>query len=327
MKYNYVFFLPNNDYYWICYSDLAQLDNCKVFRDIKNQIPILSVFSRIHLSQKINNIIELPFKSLWHETFYDISFTQKRPLCFVFFVGILEPLWKRKFVEYLKRKYPEAKFVGYYADLVNAPHRILLNKPEVISHFFDLLINYDREDASKYGMLYYPTSYSNIAKIENNEICDVYFLGKAKDRLKKIFSIYEQLTLAGLKCDFYLVGVPEESKVQKKGLNYIDNMPYNENLRHIQSSRCILELLQKGAVGYTVRTWESIQFDKGLITDNLGILSSNYYNEHFVSVIKDGVVDVDYVKGYKAFRNPLKEKIRPKEFLLFLEKCLTEQSI
>ncbi|MCQ2107994.1 MAG: hypothetical protein MJZ05_04435 [Fibrobacter sp.] len=326
MKYNHIIFLPRNDFYWVCYSDLSQLDNCKLFRDIKTRSPFFSFLSRIHHSQKINNLIDLPFKSIWYKSFYDISFPKKRPLCFTFFVGILEPQWKRKFIEFLRKKYPTAKFVGYYTDLVNAPHRIVLNKPEAISSLFDELINYDREDAVKYGMSYYPTTFSNVVK---SEACgkkkDVYFLGKAKDRFEKIISVFNQLTSSGLKCDFYLVDVPEEKRILKEGLHYIKYMSYEDNLNHIQNSRCILELMQSGAVGYTIRTWESIQFDKCLITDNLGLFNTEYYDNRYVSFINQEIVDVDYIKNYKRFNNPLKTKIRPKGFLSFIENLLTKE--
>ena len=60
-----------------------------------------------------------------------------------------------------------------------------------------------------YGWIYYPLVYSEVHVEDDNDIpeSDVYFVGKAKDRLSEIISFFEKCDAAGLKCDFHLVDV------------------------------------------------------------------------------------------------------------------------
>lgn len=68
-----------------------------------------------------------------------------------------------------------------------------------------------------YGWVYYPLVYSEVHIEDNNDIpeSDVYFVGKAKDRLSEIISFFEKCDAAGLKCDFHIVGVPKRIRSSK----------------------------------------------------------------------------------------------------------------
>ena len=48
-------------------------------------------------------------------------------------------------------------------------------------------------------------------------------------------------------------------------------------LQFIQESRCILEIVKNGQVGFTMRTMEALFFERKLITNNLEILEADFY--------------------------------------------------
>jgi len=226
------------------------------------------------------------------------------------------------YIRYLRRKFPEAKFVCYYTDIIST----LDNKPEEIRSLFDLILTYDKEDARTYNLYYFPTSFSNYDLIDNKKVepCDVLFLGKAKDRLSKIYKVYQNLESQGINCTFFLVGVPPKEQIKHKGISYLDcPMDYETYLHHVKKCRCILEIEQNGAVGETLRTWEAINYNKALLTDNSGIINSTFYDSHYVRMIDDeGNVDIGFVKSYHEYENPLKDNIRPIKLLEYIQSKL-----
>lgn len=50
---------------------------------------------------------------------------------------------------------------------------------------------------------------------------DVFFVGANKGRLRLLLSIYDKLSNAGLKCDFFICGVEKKIKYFEKGLYII----------------------------------------------------------------------------------------------------------
>ena len=151
---------------------------------------------------------------------------------------------------------------------------------------FDLVLSYDKNDSETYGLLYYPTPYSSInIKEDPNYFSDVYFLGKAKNRLHEILNVYDQLEAKGLRCRFFITGLSKDISLNKKGIKIIESMTYKENLIYVRNSKCLLEIMQHGAVGITPRTWEAIMYNKHLITNNSFLKGTNYYNQSSVTIL------------------------------------------
>ena len=75
-------------------------------------------------------------------------------------------------------------------------------------------------------------------------------------------------------------------------------MSYLRMLKYSVSSRCLLEINQEGALGYTSRFLEAVMYDIKLITDNLSVLDSKFYNPRNIQYINDvNEIDPEFVKN------------------------------
>jgi hypothetical protein len=338
MKYNYVIFGYNWDFYKSSYKDVIDLVNVEYVPNHLSrkheQICLVTEFNkiiyflyRIHHSVLINNIINLPFKKVWFNFYFKNKFKDENPICFVFF-GRNAILEKFGYIDFLKKKYPKSKNVCFFQDLIHT-HEII-NIAE-IKRGYDLVISYDSVEAKNYNINYHPTVYSKFFVEYNTEIpkSDVYFLGAAKNRFDKIISIYQYLQSKGLKCEFYLTNVNLEDQLHYEGIHYISQMSYQKNLEHILRTECILEVMQKNATGYTMRTWEAIMYDKKLLTDNIEIIKAPFFNEANISVFENTDVlessDFFFEDFSRKTDHHYKENISPVKLLEFIERELQKK--
>ena len=112
------------------------------------------------------------------------------------------------------------------------------------------------------------------------------------------------------------------ANIQKDGIHYIENMSYKENLQHIKKCKFILELQQRGAVGPTLRTWEAICYNKYLITNNISIKESHFYDKKFVALILSDGIDFGDIECDEQYINTYKRFISPRNFLAFISEKL-----
>ena len=77
---------------------------------------------------------------------------------------------------------------------------------------------------------------------------DVFFIGANKGRYKHLLLIYDKLSNAGLKCDFFICDVAKKEQIKKDGIVYNKRITYDEVLKHIKASKCVLEVLQNGII-------------------------------------------------------------------------------
>lgn len=327
LNYNFILFFSENDYNKIIYSDFENLSCVRIQHGFKTKNRYLNILHYIHNSEKINRRINLPFKQIWFKNYFNQEkLDNSKPFCFIFLFIWVNRKFIKEYIGYLKKKFPNAKFVCYYTDIIST----LDNKPDETSSFFDLSISYDKNDARLYKMEYFPTSFSDIHlnKLDGVPFCDVLFLGRAKSRFKKIESAYKQLTSSGLKCLFFVTGVTIEEQIDHIGIIYLQSpMHYMEYLKHVVNCRFILEIEQPGAIGETLRTWEAIHFDKALLTDNIAIKDSIFFDSRYISIIQDGGINYDFIKNYEPIINPYKDKLRPIRLLEFIQDKLNTNTL
>lgn len=162
---------------------------------------------------------------------------------------------------------------------------------------------------------------------DENYKSDVYYLGIVKDRLSDILKVFDYFNSLSLKCNFILYGqIPDNIKRQYPTIKFINSLlPYMENLKYVKNTKCVLEIMQKGAVGITPRLWESLAYDKLFITNNKFIVSSGYYNSVFMKVIEEDnytKVEKEFFYGKPLYGEDLKKSMSPKNLILYIEEQL-----
>ena len=304
LHYNYVYFnnctsgkIDENEYNTICLKDLSTMKNVVVI-----PFPLYDKPTRIrrlynqHNSAKLNKAIRLPFKGIWFSSIFKNKFDSNKPICFVAASTNL-PI---DYFKYLKKRYPDCKVVKIHRDLLKVSHQHPDYSEKRMNEVFDLRLSYDKTEAEQYGLVYFDEIESKIdIPIDKNyPLCDVFFAGKAKDRMPKILEAYDVLTSAGLSCFFYITHVSESERVDLPGIKYSDSfMPYNEMLYYSVNAKCMLDINQTGAVGYTSRFLEAVIYNKLLIADNQSIRESKYYNPKFIQLVDTmDQIDTDFIK-------------------------------
>ncbi len=327
MAYNYILVgnCQGDNLYNYVFSDAKKIsyatyDGCFP----KNRVARL--FKRLHYSAKINNFVNLPFKDIWVkkriERFADL-FNNNNKICFILLSYCID-FDVKLFASIVKERFPDAKIVVLLTDLISANKEkvtVLNNSRDVA----DLIYTFDSGDSEKYNLKLCNLPYSNISysHSEKTNKYDVCFIGRAKNRLEEIVSAYKFFESHRLRCGFYIVGVPLVKQVFKDKINYCDLMGYSDYLKIIKESKCILEILQKGAAGNSVRVNEAIYFNKLLISNNKRLVNNSFYEPQYMKVYDDiEKIDVENFISINDINYQNKEKIFLPAFFKMIEEDL-----
>lgn len=272
MNFNYVFFFDIADYYKIMFKDISHMNNVGFCGNLSINNKILQFIKRVHCSSKLNSFINLPIKELWNKYYFQNTFGNNNRIIFVFH-GAFFRLIDVNYFAYLRSMYPDCICIMLFTDTVNSYYKCFNGDfgrrfdIGLVKNTFDFVLSYNEVDARKYGLIYYPLWYSKIEMHDNIQDIDVFFIGRAKDRLNLIHKAYHELTDIGLKCKFFVSGVSKEEQIYEDILYNVE-LSYMEVLQYVNRSRGILELCQSGTCGFTLRCLEALIYNKNLITDN-----------------------------------------------------------
>lgn len=161
------------------------------------------------------------------------------------------------------------------------------------------LCTFSKDDASTYKMRYVETFYNpQWPEYQSIEITnDVFFIGTEKGRGQILSNVKAELLLRDLLPDFRIAN-NRKAFYSKKYSRYL---PYQDVIKLIHRSRAILEILQSGQTGLSLRCMESLYFNKKLITNNESIRQSILYSPDRVFII--GLDSWDNLKEF--LNNPI----------------------
>ena len=332
LNYKYIVFNSNDNnalkknpdgYYTICLNDLEDMKDVQIVSQPLEHMPLwIRFIYSVYSSRRISRIIKLP-KSIWYPLYFRVEKAIDKPYCFVF----MNPYISNGYYAYLKKKYPNCKIVAVHRDLVRvwmelAPH--FIQNP-----MYDLEYIFDEKEASKYGMEYFHEFESKIELGDTSSfpVSDVFFAGKAKDRLPRLLEAYRIFNDHGLKCLFYITDVPHEQREELPGIVYADkNMNYREMLSYSNNAKCLLEINQKEAVGLTSRFLESVMYNKILITDNVEIEKSKFYNPSYIQCINDiSDIDPSIINNSDDVNYNYNDEFSPKHLICQIDAKLSEE--
>lgn len=183
-------------------------------------------------------------------------------------------------------------------------------------------------DSEKYGFRYGGTFYNpHLLKLtgkENRESkqTDVLFVGTDKGRKIYVNELENILTNEGIKCDFRIV----DNFKSLFYTGYSREVSYLDLCKLICNSKVILDVVQEGQYGLTLRIMEAILFGKKVITTNKYLAK----DEDFSSNENIYILDKYNFRGLKSFILkpviPYSENLKQKySFYSWMERLLKKQ--
>lgn len=268
---------------------------------------------------KCNSVIELPFNNLWFQ-YYDIFDVILRCSHLIVVDGALNQLNISE-LKQCKKINPNIKISLYLLNSISSKSPVLKGVRKK-SHLFswDYIFTFDHKDAEKYGYIYAGFMYYSkhtlipISKIKY----DAHFVGGLKgNRTDLICSVYSYLRNHGVICDFNLMHSSDKEGSILEGVNYYYGWrPYDEVLQKVNESNCIVEILQEGQQGSTLRYFEAVCYNKKLLTNNPSITSFPFYDSRYMmyfSRVED--IDFDWIKKQEVVDYNYNNEFSPKTFV------------
>ena len=144
------------------------------------------------------------------------------------------------------------------------------------------IYTFDPKDASRYK-IHFHNQFGRMLPVNNNYELkyDCYFLGKRKKRENLCNKIENILHQMGFKNLFIHVSSSN------------DIIPYAENIKYVFQSKCIIDIVQPGQTGLTLRPLEALFYKKKLITTNIEIQNYDFYKQENIFIWgKDSISDL-----------------------------------
>lgn len=147
------------------------------------------------------------------------------------------------------------------------------------------IYTFDQVDAQKYN-LNWLSQFLKCPKIDTNASIssDFYFLGFEKNRRHIIENLRKQLKQYNL--DFRIIH------------NSREMISYSENMNNISKTRCLVEIVQDGQAGLTLRALEAMFLNKKLLTNNRRIKEFDFYNSNNIFIY--GVDDLAHMDEFMS---------------------------
>lgn len=209
-------------------------------------------------------------------------------------------LVRMEFVKKMHWLFPNSKFVVLVYDTIDGAYGRIAQTNNVnyyndLKMGFDCVVTYNPFEAKKYGMTYLEKwPFPKYTPINEPDI-DVFFVGRAKDRLGLIYSIYDKLNCYGLALSFWVYDIDNCLINYDYSINYNKWLSYKSVLKLCSESRCIIDLCKDGNVS-ELRYNQAVSMGKKLITNDCTVVNRTYFNSNNILVISsDRDIDYDWI--------------------------------
>lgn len=336
MKYNYIIVFPGDyRYYRTVFGDAPKYDTVVYHEFLIQNQSLLNRAVRKLLSYRIlpRRLRDCLWMLIRRKVFCRFRKAAEemaepdKPLCLILFRNYLPDLQDGLY-EVIKKEFPGSKVVLYCTDLVGRIEGFRkLFAEHVPETCTDLVCSYDLGESRSYGMYYRSLPYMDCSGSFDNEDIeyDVVFAGKNKGRLEQILRIWHRLNSCGLCCAVWLTDVTEE---QMSGLpsdiRCCEWMQYEELLRLTAKARIILEIVQEGSEGNTLRVNEAVVLGKKLLSNNKKLKDDPLYDPVNMCVFEEPEdIPASFLfSGCREYPPEIKRKLSLQVFLSELDQEL-----
>lgn len=276
--------LEDSNFWKVVFSDITQLDNIVMTSPQmrwKGINPLAKKICRMHHSFRLNSIVEIPFKKIWNR--YDFVYNLEDSIKRWIFTDTSVRQYDRAAIERLKEK--GIRMHMLFLNPTMSSYETEYAMRLVREGYFELVYTVDRGDAQKYGFLYTNSVYSKKEIKSDDSRWKISYIGTAKNRLTELHRIAD--ILQETKSIFYITRVDKNERKVLNNIVYNHPMNYEDILKVVVKSDCILEVLQPGQKGFTYRTYEALCYNKKLLTNNQDIRNQSFYDSRFIRVFTD----------------------------------------
>lgn len=319
----------SNEQQWCTNCWKAAVDNDRV-RFIESQLPFdksskLYNIAFRHIRFKSRSAVLLPFVSIWHRSFDEylkIDNNVKTVLIVYDWNSLTKDLG---FFTYLKRRHKNLSIVYMFSNIVAISGAKYYKIIEKLNNVFDVVYAFDREDVKKYNFEYSPLIYTTdvqMPPISEAMENDLFYLGMAKDRYDALIELFEKATAEGLKCDFTIVGVPEEKRKHQDVIKYTP-VSYDTAIKGMAKAKCIVDIIQGNSTGLTIKNCEALAFGRKLITSNPHVRDVEFYHPENICVYGAGISIKGFIETpFVAYKEIEKAYFSPKTLFEKTERLL-----
>lgn len=153
--------------------------------------------------------------------------------------------------------------------------------------------SFDQADCLRFGFLLYPQFVEQIDGLKNIQIqYDFSFVGRDKGRADILSRLQDHLKDHGYSTLFDI------RNPASNDINQSANLSYIEYLERYLSAACMIEILQDGQSGMTLRPLEALIYGRKLLTNNPDIVKEDFYHPSNIMVIDAAVVDIKKIESF-----------------------------
>jgi hypothetical protein len=264
----------------------AKKRNVSVSRTYKNLNSIEKIIRRLQIA------FNLPSVAIWINNWKN-KINQYE--CIIIHASILTP----SIVQYIRKRNKNIRIIVWYWNPVDKCVDIEKFKP------FDCEIwSFDETDCEKYNLKYNTQYYFNDVSLPKaGPSVDVFFVGGDKGRIVDLISLKSNLDEQGISNYFHITPTGKENAAYRE--YYSKRISYDDVLRHIASSKVIVDYVSDKQSGLTLRPLEALFFKRKLITNDKSIEKRDFYCKDNIFIIgKDEFKDLKtFIEGpYREIR-------------------------
>jgi len=197
--------------------------------------------------------------------------------------------------KYIKGKNKNIKVVFWFWNSIKEYKDNNQNKiiDDILNNkYIDEIWTYNRFEAKEYNLKYNPQFYQKCFELENEPVDDVLFLGREKGRNDNLMNLNNIFNENKIKSNIIIVK------------NEKDKISYDDYLRLLSKSKCVLDYSFTIPCGLSLRPLEALFYEKKLITNNPDIKNYDFYNPNNIFILGE-----DKIENLKSFLDKPYEKV------------------
>ena len=300
IKNNIAFLINSREVYYFKYTDKDLFNEVGYIKDLphtKLRVLLQKIIKLLPNSGIARLMVRIFVPKIYPKNIISILKTDKN-ICF-FDVAATPEL-----VQYSLLNSKRKTFVFYWNQIEPIPYKTFIAKLLSPNEIF----TYSRIESDLYGIEHIAEPLMKIDGLvkEPNEAkyeYDFYFLGRLKVRGEVIVNYCQKLADEGYKvrADILCDDADKEKYSKYDFINILDGyMTYEDYLKKVNVSRCLLEIAAKENMNVTWRAFESFLYKRKLMTNNKYSFDEPYLDDTNVLLMDLDDFDVSKVKSFMA---------------------------